>query len=63
MTFHDGEPFTAEDVKFTIETIMDPANESEIASNYEDVAEIQVIDDRTVAFTAALATTRRFWST
>ena len=51
VTFHDGEPFTAEDVKFTIETIMDPANESEIASNYEDVAEIQVIDDHTVAFT------------
>ncbi len=51
VTFHDGEPFTAEDVKFTIETIMDPANESEIASNYEDVAKIQVIDDHTVAFT------------
>ena len=32
--WHDGEPFTAEDVKFTIESIMDPANESENASNY-----------------------------
>ena len=50
VTFHDGEPFTAEDVKFTIEAIMDPANESEIASNYTDVKEIRVVDDNTVAF-------------
>ena len=48
--FHDGEPFTAEDVKFTIEAIMDPANESEIASNYTDVKEIRVVDDNTVEF-------------
>jgi len=50
VTFHDGESFTAEDVKFTIEAIMDPANESEIASNYTDVKEIRVVDDNTVAF-------------
>ncbi len=49
--WHDGEAFTAEDVKFTIEAIMNPDNESEIASNYEDVANINVIDDNTIAFT------------
>ena len=38
--WHDGEAFTAEDVKFTIETIMDPENESENAADYEDVEEI-----------------------
>ena len=48
--WHDGEPFTAEDVKFTIETIMDPENESENAPDYEDVEEITVIDDYTIAF-------------
>lgn len=48
--WHDGEPFTAEDVKFTIEAIMDPENESENAPNYEDVEEITVIDDYTIAF-------------
>lgn len=48
--WHDGEKFGAEDVKFTIEAIMDPANESENASNYEDVKEITVIDDNTVSF-------------
>ena len=45
-----GEPVTAEDVKFTIEAIMDPENGSENAPNYEDVEEINVIDDHTVAF-------------
>ena len=48
--WHDGEPFTADDVKFTIEAIMDPENGSENAPNYEDVEEITVIDDYTVAF-------------
>ena len=50
VTWHDGEPFTAEDVKFTIEAIMDPENGSENAPNYEDVAEITVLDAHTVAF-------------
>lgn len=50
VTWHDGEKFTAEDVKFTIEAIMDPANESENASNYEDVEEITTPDDYTVTF-------------
>lgn len=53
VTWHDGEPFTAEDVKFTIEAIMDPENGSENAPNYEDVEEITVIDEHTVAFKLA----------
>ena len=48
--WHDGEPFTANDVKFTIEAIMDPANESEIFSNYEDIEKIEVADDQTISF-------------
>ena len=48
--WHDGEPFTADDVKFTIEAIMDPDNGSENAPNYEDVEEINVIDDYTIEF-------------
>lgn len=51
--WHDGEPFTANDVKFTIEAIQDPENGSENAPNYEDVKEIDVIDDNTVAFKLA----------
>lgn len=48
--WHDGEPFTAEDVKFTIEAIQNPDNGSENAPNYEDVEEITVIDQHTVSF-------------
>lgn len=48
--WHDGEPFTAEDVKFTIESIRNPDNGSENAPNYEDVEEITVMDEKTIAF-------------
>lgn len=48
--WHDGEDFMADDVKFTVEVIMNPENESENASNFEDVEEITVIDDYTIAF-------------
>lgn len=53
VTWHDGERFTADDVKFTVEAIMDPENGSENAPNYEDVEEINVIDDYTIAFRLA----------
>ena len=48
--WHDGEPFTAEDVKFTIEAIMDPENGAENAPNYEDVEEITISDPYTISF-------------
>ena len=50
LTAHDGERFTANDVKFTIEAIMNPDNGSENAPNFEDVEEITVKDDDTVSF-------------
>ena len=48
--WHDGEAFTAEDVKFTIEAIMNPDNGSENQPNYIEVAEIKVISDTEIAF-------------
>ena len=57
VTWHDGQPFTAEDVKFTYEAIMDPDNGSENAPNYEDVTDITVIDDHTVSFTLSTVNT------
>ena len=50
VSWHDGEPFTAADVKFTIEAIMDPSNGSENAANFEDVEEITVVDEHIVTF-------------
>lgn len=46
--WHDGEKFDANDVKFTIEAIKDPKNSSEIASNYDEIKEVKIIDDYTV---------------
>lgn len=57
VTWHDGQPFAAEDVKFTYEAIMDPDNGSENAPNYEDVTDITVIDDHTVSFTLSAVNT------
>lgn len=48
--WHDGKPFTAEDVKFTYEIIMNPDNGSENAPNYEEIRNITVEDDHTVSF-------------
>ena len=50
VTWHDGEAFTAEDVKFTIEAIMDPNNGSENAPNYEEIKEIKVLSDHEISF-------------
>ena len=51
ITFHDGEPLTASDVKFTLDVIMDEKNASEIVSNYEDITDINVDDDRKISIT------------
>jgi peptide/nickel transport system substrate-binding protein len=51
VTWHDGEPFTADDVKFTYELHMNP----EVGSSYttdlqSKIESIEVIDDMTVQF-------------
>ena len=47
LTFHDGEPLTSEDVKFTLEAILNPDNQSEIVSTYTDIEEITCPDPLT----------------
>ena len=46
--FHNGEPFTAEDVKYTFERLMDPKTASPGATHLKEVASIDVVDDYTV---------------
>ena len=46
--FHNGEDLTAEDVAYTFNWIIDPANGSPNASEYEWMREAVVIDDYTV---------------
>jgi ABC-type transport system substrate-binding protein len=49
--FHDGHPFSAADVKFTYESIMDPKNLSPRTSDFEPIKSVQVKDDHTVLVT------------
>ena len=48
LTFHDGAPLTSADVKFTIESIMNPENGSENESNFEEVESVFTPNERTI---------------
>lgn len=48
VTWSDGEPFTAEDVVFTWQWANDPENGVVLASLYEEIANVEAIDDLTV---------------
>lgn len=65
VTFHNGEPFTAESVVATWETGIDPSND--YASVYEEASSVTVIDDYTVEIVTSelnpvfLARMASFW--
>src|SRR5262249_15420853 len=44
----DGEPFTADDVKFTFEFLSDPAANATSAPTYSAVKSVEALDDSTV---------------
>jgi peptide/nickel transport system substrate-binding protein len=46
--WHDGEQFTAEDVAFTYDYVIDPATTATTVGTYEAISEIEVVDDYTV---------------
>jgi len=48
VTWHDGKPFTAEDVKFSLELYADPKVNSILQGNLEPVGGIEVVDPATV---------------
>lgn len=48
VTWHDGKPFTADDVKFTIDSILDPKTNSMVKSQFEEVERVEVVDPQTV---------------
>jgi peptide/nickel transport system substrate-binding protein len=52
VTFSDGVPLTAHDVKFTHELIDNPENDSASSRNYlQDIENIDVLDDHTIRYT------------
>lgn len=50
VTWHDGDPFTADDVVFTIRSIQTPDYASPLQSSFQGV-EVAKVDDHTVRFT------------
>ena len=53
VTFSDGVPLTAEDVKFTYDLIMDPKTDAASLRNYiQDFIDCDVLDPYTIRFTA-----------
>ncbi len=48
--WHDGVPFTAEDVKYTYEWILNPENQSPNRSLYVDIIEIEIENDHLLHF-------------
>lgn len=49
-TFHNGEKFTADDVKYTFERIVNPKTASSYASAYSSVKTIEVVSPTKVVF-------------
>ena len=48
VTWHDGRPFTADDVVFNWEYAADPATAATTISNYRDLERVEKVDDLTV---------------
>ncbi|HLY22808.1 MAG TPA: ABC transporter substrate-binding protein [bacterium] len=46
--WHDGHPFTADDVKYTIDAYADPKINSQLRGNFEPVTGVEVVDPLTV---------------
>ncbi len=51
VTFHNGEVFDAESVKFSIERILDPANHSPQIANLSVIERVDIVDPYTVRIT------------
>lgn len=49
--WHDGQPFTARDVKFTIETVLNPANHSGLRPQLAEISQVDAVDAHTVRIT------------
>ena len=48
VTWHNGDPFTADDVKFTFDTMMDPASNAAFLTNLGPLTQVSVVDPNTV---------------
>ena len=60
VTWHDGKPFTADDVIFNWEYAVDPATAAVSSGQYKDIARIDTLDSHTVKI--VFKTPSPFWS-
>ena len=49
--WHDGQPFTADDVRFTYQKLVDPAVKTPYSSDFDKVKSVEVLDPLTVRIT------------
>lgn len=59
VTWSDGEPFTAADIAFTIDWVLNPDNNSVNFSSYEPITGHELVDDHTIRVTFGAA--NPFW--
>lgn len=50
VTWHDGTPFTAEDVKYTFEWVLDPANAAPNLGLYADIERFEILSPTEIVF-------------
>jgi len=60
VTWHDGKPFTAEDVVFNWEYVSDPATAAVTSGSYREIARIDKLDSHTVK--VAFTKPQPFWA-
>ncbi len=48
VVFHDGEPFNAEAVRFTVQRVLDPNQKSPNRANIAEIVRVDVLDDLTL---------------
>ena len=58
--WHDGKPFTADDVVFNYEFVIDPANKTVTTGSYTEISKIDKVDSHTVKIT--FKKPQPFWS-
>jgi len=50
ITWHDGTPFTVDDVIFTVETVLNPDNNAAQRANISTIERVEAVDDSTFTF-------------
>ncbi len=56
--WHDGNPFTSNDVRFTYLAYTNPSNNVEDRTQYEDIARVDTPDALTLSFTSCIEARR-----